>query len=60
MFWRSVVNHRIMQIEGDCPEAVSANRQLEPVAQGHVQLIFEYCQGWKFHSHSVQAGPIFD
>lgn len=32
--------------------------QLEQVAPDHVQMAFEYPQGWRFHSLSEQPDPV--
>jgi len=42
------------------PTPLPKQGQVDQVAQGHVPLGFEYLQGWRLHSLSVQPVSVFD
>jgi len=56
-------NHRIVVFGRDLwtssgPIPLLKQGHLEPVARDHVQVAFEYLQGWRLHSLSLQPVPV--
>jgi len=52
-----VVGRHIWRSSG--PSTLLKQGHLEPVAQDHIQMAFEYLQGWKLHNPLGQPVPVF-
>lgn len=55
--------HRMVEVGRDlwrssCPALLLKQGHLEPVAQDHVQMAFEYLQGWRLDNFSGQPVPV--
>jgi len=61
--YRESVFHRLIEVGRDiwglsCPTSLLKKGHLKPVAQDHVQMAFEYLQGWRLHNISGQPVPV--